>query len=148
MEFATLFAQELAAIDEAVKLKNGTKILAVTVLTSMDQEDVRRAWLTDAPIQELVVNQAGLALLQGCDGVIASGHEAATLREKFGDGIVVVVPGIRGEKDADDQKRTVNVEEAFAAGADYIVVGRPIRKAEDPRAAALAIQARIAACFS
>jgi len=89
------------------------------------------------------------ALEIGCDGVISSGLEAPRLREHLGERFLVVTPGIRPvlNKPADDQKRTVDIEEAFRGGADYIVVGRPIRTAPDPRAAAAAIQGRIAALF-
>jgi orotidine-5'-phosphate decarboxylase len=85
----------------------------------------------------------------GCDGVISSGLEAARLKAEFRDRLLVVTPGIRplDNKTVDDQKRTVDVAQAFAAGADYIVVGRPIRQAADPRAAAEAIQRSIAAIF-
>ena len=85
----------------------------------------------------------------GCDGVVSSGLEAQRLKSEFHDRLVLVVPGIRPveNKPADDQKRTVDVAQAFANGADYIVVGRPIRQAPDPRAAAEAIQKTIASIF-
>jgi orotidine-5'-phosphate decarboxylase len=100
-------------------------------------------------VEELVVARARGAAESGCDGVIASGLEAQALKAEFGDRLLVVTPGIRpvGSKPADDQKRTVDVAQAFANGADYIVVGRPIRDAADPRAAAQAIQATIARVF-
>jgi len=120
-------------------------ILAVTVLTSLDQADMEDlGFRTDVP--ELVVSRARRAEDIGCAGVIASGHEAARIRAAVSEGFRIVVPGIRPaeRRDADDQKRTVDVEEAFKAGADYIVVGRPIRNAPDPAAAAETIQERIA----
>jgi orotidine-5'-phosphate decarboxylase len=85
----------------------------------------------------------------GCDGVISSGLEAARLRGELGANFLVVSPGIRPveNRPSDDQKRTVDVEEAFRLGADYIVMGRPILKAADPRAKAQEIQARIAGLF-
>ena len=84
----------------------------------------------------------------GCDGVVSSGLEAARLKAEFKDRLLVVTPGIRPvENRAHDQKRTVDVAQAFANGADYIVVGRPIREAGDPRAAAQAIQDTIATLF-
>jgi orotidine-5'-phosphate decarboxylase len=84
----------------------------------------------------------------GCDGVISSGHEAAKLKAEFGRRLLVVTPGIRPVgADTGDQKRTVDVAQAFANGADHIVVGRPIRDAADPRVAAAAIQATIAQAF-
>ncbi|MCZ7565187.1 MAG: orotidine 5'-phosphate decarboxylase [Burkholderiales bacterium] len=86
---------------------------------------------------------------RGCDGVISSGLEAPHIRSELGERILVVTPGIRPveNRPADDQKRTVDVAQAFANGADYIVVGRPIRQAGNPRAAAESIQASIAALF-
>ena len=90
------------------------------------------------------------ALETGCDGVISSGLEAPAIKAEFGQRLLVVAPGIRpaGKRPADDQKRTVDVAQAFANGADYIVVGRPVRDAADPRAAAEAIQATIGSVFA
>jgi hypothetical protein len=89
------------------------------------------------------------ALAAGCDGVIASGLEVSGIKAKFGEKLLAVVPGIRpAGTGVADQKRTVDVAQAFANGADYIVVGRPIRDAADPAAAAEAIQATIARVFS
>lgn len=122
-------------------------ILAVTALTSLDEADMRAlGFQTDIP--SLVVSRAERAAALGCAGVIASGREAALVREALGDALLIVVPGIRpGFNPTDDQKRTVDVEEAFEAGADYIVIGRPIRNAPDPPAAARDIQRRIGALF-
>jgi orotidine-5'-phosphate decarboxylase len=123
-------------------------ILAVTALTSLDEADMKAlGFQTDIP--SLVVSRAQRAAALGCAGVIASGREAALLREALGDALLIVVPGIRpGLNRADDQKRTVDVEEAFEAGADYIVVGRPIRNAPDPAAAARDVQRRIRSVFA
>jgi orotidine-5'-phosphate decarboxylase len=123
-------------------------ILAVTALTSLDEADMRAlGFHTDIP--SLVVSRAGRAAALGCAGVIASGREAALLREALGDALLIVVPGIRPALNrADDQKRTVDVEEAFEAGADYIVIGRPIRNAPDPEAAAREVQRRIRSVFA
>ena len=132
--------------------KGAMKILAVTVLTSFDQSDLAEMGATRS-VEELVLARARGAVETGCDGVIASGLEAARLKAEFKDRLLVVTPGIRPVKKAeqaqmgDDQKRTVDVAQAFAAGADYIVVGRPIREAADPRAAAQAIQDTIARIF-
>ena len=131
--------------------KGGMKILGVTVLTSFDQKDLDEMGATRS-VEELVLSRARAALETGCDGVIASGHEAARVKAHFKERLLVVTPGIRplqtGEKTVrDDQKRTVDVAQAFAAGADYIVVGRPIRDAADPRAAAASIQQSIATIF-
>ncbi len=124
-------------------------ILAVTVLTSLDRADMEDLGF-EADVPAIVVSRARRAAAIGCAGVIASGQEAARIREVVSGGFRIVVPGIRpsGERGIDDQKRTVDVEEAFGAGADYIVVGRPIRNAADPAAAAEAIQARIERLFT
>jgi len=130
----------------AVSEKNGIKILAVTVLTSLDESDMRAlGFKTD--IKLVVESRAKRALELGCDGVISSGIEAPALREKLGDKFLIVTPGIRPGSNLDDQKRTVDVEVAFENGADYIVVGRPILNAPDKKGAAEAIQARIANLF-
>jgi orotidine-5'-phosphate decarboxylase len=124
------------------------KILAVTVLTSLDRGDLDDFGFS-VDVERLVLSRARRAMEAGCDGVISSGLEAQRLKSEFHDRLLVVTPGIRpvDNKPADDQKRTVDVAQAFANGADYIVVGRPIRQAADPRAAAQAIQATIAAIF-
>jgi orotidine-5'-phosphate decarboxylase len=99
-------------------------------------------------VEQLVLARARGAAESGCDGVIASGLEAQALKSEFKDRLLVVTPGIRPVQNrSDDQKRTVDVTQAFANGADYIVVGRPIREAADPRAAAQAIQKTIATIF-
>jgi orotidine-5'-phosphate decarboxylase len=123
-------------------------ILAVTVLTSLDRADMDDLGF-DADISAIVVSRARRAAEIGCAGVIASGHEAAAIRAVVPDDFRIVVPGIRAPaaSGTDDQKRTVDVEDAFEAGADHIVMGRPIRNALDPRAAAEQVQTRIAAVF-
>jgi orotidine-5'-phosphate decarboxylase len=100
-------------------------------------------------VEALVLSRARRALEAGCDGVISSGLEAAMLREHIDHRLIVVTPGIRpvDNKPEGDQKRVVSVPQAFANGADHIVVGRPIRDAADPRAAAAAIQKTIASLF-
>jgi orotidine-5'-phosphate decarboxylase len=137
-----------SVMEAAAREKGGMKILAVTVLTSFDQRDLDEMGATRT-VEQLVLARAQGAADTGCDGVIASGHEAAKLKAQFGRRLLVVTPGIRPAeaRPADDQKRTVDVAQAFANGADYIVVGRPIRDAADPRAAAQAIQATIAKTF-
>jgi orotidine-5'-phosphate decarboxylase len=124
------------------------KVLVVTVLTSLDRSDLGDLGL-DCDVGELVLSRAKLALETGCDGVISSGLEAPRLRQHVDPRLLVVTPGIRpaDNKSTGDQKRVVSVEQAFRNGADYIVVGRPIRDAKDPRAAAETIQATIAAEF-
>lgn len=124
-------------------------ILAVTVLTSLDEADMRDLGFR-TEISEVVKSRARRAAEIGCAGVVASGLEAAAIRALVPDDFRLVIPGIRPAATAgtDDQKRTVDVEDAFAAGADYIVIGRPIRNAPDPRAAAAAVQERIARVFA
>ena len=104
----------------------------------------------DCDVDQLVLSRARRALEAGCDGVVSSGLEAPRLREFVDERLVVVTPGIRPveNRPADDQKRIVSVPQAFENGADYIVVGRPIRDAEDPRAAAESIQQTIAGEFA
>jgi orotidine-5'-phosphate decarboxylase len=123
-------------------------ILAVTVLTSLDRGDLDDLGFR-CDVGELVLSRARRALAAGCAGVISSGLEAKALRAGVDDRLIVVTPGIRPveNRPADDQKRVVDVAQAFANGADYIVVGRPIRDAADPRAAAESIQATIAGIF-
>ena len=124
------------------------KVLGVTVLTSLDRGDLDDLGF-DCDIDALVLSRAKQALESGCDGVISSGLEVPKLREFIDDKLLVVSPGIRpvDNKPAGDQKRVVTVETAFGNGVDYIVVGRPIRDAASPRAAAEAMQASIAAQF-
>lgn len=124
-------------------------ILAVTVLTSLDQGDMADLGF-DADIRQVVLSRARRALKIGCAGVVSSGLEVTALRDHVGDKLIAVVPGIRPgtNRPSDDQKRTVDVEEAFEKGADYIVIGRPIRNADDPAAAAADVQRRIAAHFA
>jgi len=111
-----------------------------------DRANDNSAGLTQVDMRKL---ELARALETGCDGVITSGLEAPTLKAEFGDRLLLVTPGIRPVEDrgADDQKRTVDVAQAFANGADYIVVGRPIRDAADPRDAALGVQRTIAELF-
>ena len=138
-----------AAVEAARETGADLGILAVTALTSLDQADLNDlGFACDA--KALVLSRARRALDIGCRGVISSGLEAAKLRADLGDQLLVITPGIRPvlNRPMDDQKRTMDVEEAFLSGADYIVVGRPIRQAPDPRAAAAAIQERIARLFA
>ncbi len=138
------------AIMEAAAENKGDdlKVLAVTVLTSLDRGDLDDLGF-DCDVEALVVSRARRALEAGCDGVISSGLEAPMLREQVDEKLLVVTPGIRpvDNRPSEDQKRVVTVEKAFSNGADYIVVGRPIRDAEIPRAAAESIQQSIAAQF-
>jgi len=145
VDFATVHGND-AILRAAVEKKNGLKILAVTVLTSLDQRDLEDLGFK-CDVEMLVLSRAKRALELGCNGVISSGLEAERLRRDLGENFLVVVPGIRPVSNTDDQKRTVDLEDAFKKGADYIVVGRPIRNAPNPKAEAEAYQARIAALF-
>lgn len=121
------------------------KILGVTVLTSLDQESLRRMGV-DMALETLVLKRAEFAVEAGVDGVIASAREAAAIRARFGDALLIVTPGVRPVgAGADDQKRVVTPAEAITAGADHLVVGRPIVASPDPAGAARAIAAEIAA---
>jgi len=145
-EFLTVHA-ERSIMQAAAREKGALKLLAVTVLTSFDQKNLAEMGYTGS-VEDLVLQRARAALDSGCDGVIASGLEAPKIKAAFGGKLLVVTPGVRpAGTPTGDQKRTVDVGQAFANGADYIVVGRPIRDAADPRAAAEAIQASIAAAF-
>ena len=129
----------------AVEGKKGSRlrILAVTVLTSYDDSDLAAAGY-DMSVAELAAERASQARDIGVDGLVCSAEEAANLRKVAGPGMALVTPGIRpAGSAAGDQKRIMTPAKAIAAGADYLVVGRPITEAHDPRAAAEAIVAEI-----
>ncbi len=144
--FATVHAGSDELLKAAIEVKNGIKVLAVTLLTSIDDSDLRDLGF-QVDVKKLVLSRARRALDLGCDGVISSGLEAPSLRSELGTRFLIVSPGIRPVANTDDQKRTVDVEEAFYGGADYIVVGRPITGKPDPKKAAEDIQNRISALF-
>jgi orotidine-5'-phosphate decarboxylase len=126
------------------------KLLAVTVLTSQSEADLRSMGV-NLSVRDLALKLAERAHAAAFDGVIASGQEAAALRKRLGPDFLIVTPGIRPAGAAvrgDDQVRTMTPAAAIRAGADYLVVGRPIRDAADPLAAAQAIQAEIAAALA
>jgi orotidine-5'-phosphate decarboxylase len=147
VEFATVHGND-AIMEAAAKAKDNLKILAVTVLTSLDQGDLRDLGF-ECDVQRLVLSRARRALALGCDGVISSGLEVPALRQEIDEKLLVISPGIRPveNRPTDDQKRVVTVEQAFLNGADYIVVGRPIRDADNPREAAEKVQAQIENVF-
>lgn len=136
----------------AAEAKGDMQILAVTALTSLDQGDLDDlGFQCDA--RTLVLSRARRALEVGCDGVVSSGLEVPALRESIDHALITVCPGIRPifNDEAplqDDQQRVVTPARAIASGADYLVVGRPIRDADDPRAAAEVIQQQIAAALN
>jgi orotidine-5'-phosphate decarboxylase len=148
--FATVHGND-EILKAAVEAQCGVKILAVTVLTSLDRHDLDDLGF-QCDVESLVLSRAKRALQIGCAGVISSGLEAPRLRQHLGTQFLIVSPGIRPVEnkvvEADDQKRVADVEQAFRNGADYIVVGRPIRRAADPRAKAEEIQGTIAKLFA
>ncbi len=146
--FATIHGNQ-AIMEAAGKEKGDLKVLAVTALTSLDRGDLDDLGF-DCDVSQLVLSRARRSLEAGCDGIISSGLEAPLIRKELGSRIMIVTPGIRPVENRvdDDQKRTVDVAQAFRNGADYIVMGRPIRGAADPKAAAEAVQASIATVFS
>lgn len=145
VSYCTLHGWHAGMMEAAAAARDGDlRLLAVTVLTSMDGQDLKAMGIDGEPA-DIVVQRALAAQAAGIDGVIASGQEAGVIRAATGPGFDIVCPGIRpGGPVGDDQKRTVGVAEAFRLGADAIVVGRPVRQAADPRAAAEAIQREIA----
>jgi orotidine-5'-phosphate decarboxylase len=146
VSFLTVHA-ERSIMEAAVREKGELRILAVTVLTSFDARSIAEMGYAGS-VEDLVLKRARAALESGCDGVIASGQEAPKIKAAFGERLLVVVPGVRpAGAAAQDQKRVVDVAQAFANGADYIVVGRPIRDAADPRAAAQSIQNAVASAL-
>jgi orotidine-5'-phosphate decarboxylase len=135
----------LRAAVEGAQAKAGLMVLAVTVLTSMDEADMEPTGVPGR-VKEQVLRLAALALAEGCQGVVTSAREASALRSELGNNFAIVTPGVRpaGSGHA-DQRRVVTPAEAIAAGASHIVVGRPITEAADPAAAARAILAQITA---
>jgi orotidine-5'-phosphate decarboxylase len=148
-------------IDQGIKMrraieasKDGCKILGVTVLTHLGPDDLLAMGVAPEYAHnptKLVLLRAGLAREAGCDGVVCAGSEARAVKEAFGADFLVVCPAIRPAWAAvpgDDQTRITTPTQAIQAGADYLVVGRPIRKAPDPAAAARKVVAEIAAALS
>lgn len=138
VDFLTVHGQDLKTLKAAAAGKGGSnlKLLAVTVLTNLTAADLAEQGTALAP-SDLVLRRAKLARDAGCDGVIASGQEAARIREAVGPDFLIITPGIRLPGSAmDDQERVTAPEHAVASGADYIVVGRPITKAAEPGAVA------------
>lgn len=145
--FLTVHAHDRKTLQAAASGRAGTglKVLGVTVLTSLDAADLAEQGITKSP-RDLVLERAALARASGIDGIVASAQEAADLRRSVGAGFAIVTPGIRFPDDAaGDQARVMTPEKAIAAGADYLVVGRPITAAASPRAAAERFVAAIAA---
>lgn len=147
LDFLTVHGHDLKTLQAAVAGRGSSKLklLAVTVLTNLDADDLRQQGSHMTPA-DLVLHRARLAREAGFDGVISSGQEAARIRAAVGPGFFIVTPGIRlSGGTTDDQQRVMTPEHAIAAGADHIVVGRPITEASDPLEAAKTFQAHIAA---
>lgn len=141
-DYLTVHGTDRKTLDAAVRGRGTSqlKLLAVTVLTSLDDADLHEQGITSSSAAELVLHRARLAQAAGFDGVIASGHEAAAVRAATGPDFRIVTPGIRLAEGADaDQARVLTPAKAIAAGASHLVVGRPITEAADPRAAARTI---------
>lgn len=148
VDLATIHGND-SIMEAAAQAKGDLKVLAVTALTSLDRGDLDDLGF-QCDVKELVLSRAKRALQIGCDGVVSSGLEVSMIREQLGDKLLVITPGIRpvDNREDDDQKRAVTVESAIQNGADYLVVGRPIRDAADRKAMAEKIQQQIAAQFA
>lgn len=134
VSLATIHGND-AIIRAAMEARGDLQLLAVTVLTSFGEEDLRAMGMAQS-VEDLVLFRARRALDLGCDGVVSSGLEAERLRKDLGDKLLIVTPGIRPGANvsdgSDDQKRIITAGRAIATGADHVVVGRPITKADDP----------------
>ena len=143
--FATVHGNQ-ALMEKAAQNKKNLKILAVTALTSLDRGDLDDLGF-DCNVKDLVISRAKRAFEAGCDGVVSSGLEVPFLREYVDNKLIAVTPGIRPVANDDDQKRVVDVATAFKSGSDYIVVGRPIKNADNRYKAASDIQKIIRSVF-
>lgn len=143
-QFCTIHGNQAIMEAAAGAKSNGLKVLAVTALTSLDRGDLDDLGF-QCDVEALVLSRARRALQAGCDGVVSSGLEVERLRAEAPHELICVTPGIRpvDNDSKGDQKRVMTPSRALKAGADYLVVGRPIRDAADPRAAAAAIQTEI-----
>ena len=143
--FATIHGNQ-ALMEKAVENKNNLKILAVTALTSLDRGDLDDLGFA-CDVKDLVISRARRAFEAGCDGIVSSGLEVPFIREHIDNKLIAVTPGIRPVANDDDQKRVVDVATAFQNGSDYIVVGRPIKNADNRYEAASNIQKIIKKTF-
>jgi len=143
--FATVHGNQ-ALMEKAAENKNNLKILAVTALTSLDRGDLDDLGF-DCNVKDLVISRAKRAFDAGCDGIVSSGLEVPYIREYVDNKLIAVTPGIRPVANDDDQKRVVDVATAFRSGSDYIVVGRPIKNADNRYNAASNIQKIIRSVF-
>lgn len=147
VDLATIHGND-AIMEAAAENKGSLKVLAVTALTSLDRGDLDDLGFK-CDVRELVLSRAKRALQIGCDGIVSSGLEVEMIRKELGNRLLVITPGIRpvDNREEDDQKRVVSVEQAFQNGADYIVVGRPIRDANNRKEMAEKIQGQILSQF-
>lgn len=147
VDFATIHGND-AIMEAAAANKGNLKVLAVTALTSLDRGDLDDLGF-QCDVRDLVLSRARRALQIGCDGIVSSGLEAPMIRTELGQRLLIITPGIRPveNREEDDQKRVATVETAFQNGADYIVVGRPIRDAADPKQMAETMQEQIRSQF-
>ena len=143
--FATIHGNQ-TLMEKAAENKNNLKILAVTALTSLDRGDLDDLGF-DCNVKDLVISRAKRAFEAGCDGIVSSGLEVPYIRKYVDNKLIAVTPGIRPVANDDDQKRVVDVATAFKSGSDYIVVGRPIKNAENRYQAASNIQKIIQSVF-
>lgn len=146
VDFCTVHGND-SMLKAAADAKGNMKILAVTALTSLDQGDLDDLGF-QCDVKTLVLSRARRALAAGCDGVVSSGLEVPALRREVDHALLAVCPGIRPISNDDDQQRVVSASQAILNGADYLVVGRPIRTANDPAIAAEAIQSEIASALN
>lgn len=146
VEFTTVHGNQRLMEAAAAAAGETLKVLAVTALTSLDQGDLDDLGFA-CDIESLVLSRAQRALEAGCHGVVSSGLEVGALRAHAPDKLIAVTPGIRPVANSDDQKRVMTPAEAIAAGSDYLVVGRPIRDADDPVAVAEHIHNDIASAL-
>ncbi len=133
IDLLTIHTANFEIMNAAAQNKGAMKVVGVTILTSLEQNDLyKMGFDASLSLEELVLKKAALALKSGLDGVVASALEAKNLRQNLGDNFLIVTPGIRIESAQDDQKRTADVKTALGNGASYLVVGRPIAKSGDP----------------
>ena len=150
VSFATIHGND-AIVKAAVEARGDTKLLAVTVLTSFGEEDLRAMGMTQS-VEDLVYFRAKRALELGCDGIVSSGLEAERMRNDLGEKLLIVTPGIRPGANvldaSDDQTRIVTAGASIKNGANHVVVGRPITKSEDPAGVIAAMKQDIeTSCF-
>lgn len=133
IDFLTIHAASREIMEQAAQAKENVKLLAVTVLTCLDHNDLLQMGFDQAKnLQQHVVSRAKLAIDCNIDGVVASAQEAKLLRDDLGQGFDIVTPGIRMVDSNDDQKRAVTPKDALMAGASHLVIGRPVTRSQDP----------------